>query len=60
MIRLKANKCYQKLLRFLSSYINLLNIRLFAQVFGLRVNATGDVTVTTPKFVLVVSLVILL
>ena len=28
VVRLKANKCYQDLLRYLSSYINLLNIRL--------------------------------
>ena len=34
VVRLKANKCYQKLLRYLSSYINLLNIRLSARVFG--------------------------
>ena len=28
VVKLKANKCYQELLRSLSSYINLLNIRL--------------------------------
>ena len=32
ILRLKANKCYQELLRFFSFYINLLIIRLFAQV----------------------------
>ena len=32
VVRLKANKCYQELLRYLSSYINLLNIKLFAWV----------------------------
>ena len=60
VVKLKANKCYQESLRFLFSYINLLNIRFFAQVSGLCVSTTGDVTVTTPRFVLVVSLVILL
>ena len=42
----------------ISSYINLLNIRLFAQVSGLCVSAIGNVTVTNPGFVLIVSLVI--
>ena len=55
IIRLKANKCYQKLLRSLSPYINLLNIR---QIFGLCISVTGDVTITNPGFVLIVSLVI--
>ena len=52
VVRLKANKCYQELLHFLSSYINLLNIKLFAQVSGLHVSATGNVTVTPPRFCL--------
>ena len=54
--RLKANECYQELLRYLSSYINLLSIRLFARVSGLRLSATNDVT--TPGFILIVSLTI--
>ena len=58
IVRLNANKCYQELLCYLSSYINLLNIRPFAWVFGLYVSATDDVTVTTPGFVLIVLLVI--
>ena len=32
VVRVKANKCYQRLLRYLSSYINLLNIRLFGRL----------------------------
>ena len=60
VVRLKANKSYQELFCSLSSYINLLNIRLFAQVFGLCVSATGDLTVTTSGFVLILLLVILL
>ena len=52
VVRLKANKCYQELLCYLSSYINFLNIRLFARVFGLCVSATDNVT--TSKFVLIV------
>ena len=60
VVRLKANKCYQELLPSLSFYINFLNIRLFAQVSGFCVSAIGDITVTTPKFVLIVSLIILL
>ena len=60
VIRLKANKCYQELLCFLSSYINLLNIKLFAQVSSLHISVTGDITVTIPGFVLIVLLVILL
>ena len=58
VVRLQANKCYQELLRFLFSYINLINIKLFAQVPGLCVSATGNVTFTTPGFVLIVLLVI--
>ena len=33
VVRLKANKYYQKLLRYLSSYINLLNIRLCSSLW---------------------------
>ena len=58
VVRLKANECYQKLLCYLSSYINLLNIRLFACVVGLCKSATDNVT--TFKFVLIVLLTILL
>ena len=36
VIRLKANKCYQKLLCYLSSYINFLNIRLCSGPWSLR------------------------
>ena len=59
IVRLKANKCYQELLRSLSSYINLLDIKLFAQVSSLCVSATDNVTVTIPGFVLIILLVIL-
>ena len=36
VVRLKANECYQELLRYLSSYINLLNIRLCSGLWPLR------------------------
>ena len=36
VVRLKANECYQELLRYLSSYINLLNIRLCLGLWPLR------------------------
>ena len=57
VVKLKANKCYQELLYSLFSYINLLNISFFAQVSGLCVSATDDIT--TPKFVLNILLTIL-
>ena len=60
VVRLNANKCYKELLRSLSSDINFLNIRLFAQVFGLYVSATGNIIITTSGFLLIVLLIILL
>ena len=60
IVRLKTNKCYQKLLHYLSSYTHLLNIRLFAQVSSLCVSAIDNVIVTTPGFVQILSLVIFL
>ena len=56
VVRLKANKCYQELLHYLSSYINFLNIRLFAWVLGLCVIATDNVT--TYRFFVIVLLTI--
>ena len=56
VVRLKANKYYQELLRYLSSYINLLNIRFFARISGLCISVTNNIM--TPGFVLIVSLII--
>ena len=58
VVRLKANECYQELLRYLFSYIKLISIRLFARVSGLCVSATDNGTI--PGFVLIVLLTILL
>ena len=57
VVRLKANKCYQKLLGYLSSYTKLLNIRLFARVSSVCVSVTNNIIVTTPGFVLIVLLI---
>ena len=43
VVRVKANKCYQKLLCYLSSYINLLKIRLCG-----RLKAFGQVQAFSP------------
>ena len=56
IVRLKANKSYHKLLCYLSSYINFLNIRLFVQVSGFCVSAINNVTKS--KLVLILLLTI--
>ena len=58
IVKLKAIECYRELLCYLSSYINLLIIRLFARVSKPCVSATNNVIM--PRFVQIVLLTMLL